>query len=64
MVSDLSEELEINAGTHQGSVLSPFFAVVVDTVTEFARDGTLSESLYVENLVQMSDTIEGLWDKF
>ena len=33
--SDLSEELEVNVGMHQGSVVSPFiFALVVDVVTE------------------------------
>ena len=36
--SQLSEELEVKVGMHQGSLLSPFlFAVVVDAVTEFAR---------------------------
>ena len=33
----LSEEFEAKVGMHQGSVLSPFFAGVVDVVTEFAR---------------------------
>ena len=36
--SELSEELEVKVGMHQGSVLSPFLsALVVDAVTEFAR---------------------------
>ena len=36
--SELTEELEVKEGMHQGSVLSPFlFAVVVDVVTEFDR---------------------------
>ena len=47
-----------------GSVLSPFFAVVVDVVTEFAREGALSELLYADDLVLMSETIEGLRNKF
>ena len=36
--SELSEELEVKVGMHQGSVLSPFlFALVVDVVKEFSR---------------------------
>ena len=36
-------------GMHQGSVLSPFLlAVVADDVTEFAREGALSEWLYAD----------------
>ena len=56
--SELSEEFETKVGMHQGSVLSPFiFAVVVDVVTEFARDGVLSELLYADDLVLTSETI-------
>ena len=34
-------------GMHQGSVLSPFlFAVVVDVVTELARQSALSKLMY------------------
>ena len=37
--SELSEEFVVNVWMHQGSMLSPFlFAVVVNVVTEFARD--------------------------
>ena len=38
--------------------------MVVDVVTEFAREGVLSELLYADDLVLMSETIEGLTDKF
>ena len=41
-----------------------FFALVVDVVTEFARDSALSELLYANDLVLMSETIEGIMDKF
>ena len=50
-------------GMHQGSALSPFtFAVVVD-VSELAIEGVLSELLYADDLVLMSETIEGLRNK-
>ena len=61
--SELLEEFEVKVGMLQGSVLSPFlFAGVVDVVTEFARECVLSELLYTDDLVLMSETIEGLWD--
>ena len=57
--SELSEEFGVKVGVHQGSVLSQFcFAVVVDVVTEFAREGALHE------LFLMSEIIEGLRNKF
>ena len=50
---------------HQGAVLSHFlFAVVVDDVNKFAREGMLSELLYVDDLVLMIETIRGLRNKF
>ena len=61
--SELSEEIEDSVGVRLGLVLS-FFAVVVDAVTEFAREGALSELVYADNLVLMSETIEGLRNKF
>ena len=56
--SELSEEFEVKVGMHQGSVLSPFlFVVVVDVVTEFAREAALSER---DDSVLMSETIKML----
>ena len=63
--SELSEEFEVNVGLLQGSVLSPFpFALMDDVVTEFDREGALCELLYADDLVMMSETIEGLRNKF
>ena len=63
--TELSEEFDVKVGMHHGSVQSPFlFAVVVDVVTEFTREGALSEMLYANDLVLMSETIEGLRNEF
>ena len=63
--SELSEEFESKVGMHQGSVLSPFlFALVEDVVTEFARNCVLSELLYADVIVMMSETIKGPSDMF
>ena len=44
---------------HQGYVMSPFlFEVVVDFVTEIAREDELSELLYTDDLALMRETIE------
>ena len=61
---EMSDEFEVKVRMHQGSVLSPFFAVVEDVVTVFARECALSELLYVDDLVVMSETIEELQNKF
>ena len=61
---ELSGEFEVKVGMRQGSVLSPFlFALVVDVVTEFARESALSVLLYADEIVIMSETIMGLRDK-
>ena len=61
---ELSEQFEVKVGMHQASVLSPFlFALVADVVTALARDSALSESLHADDLVLMSDMMEGLRDK-
>ena len=63
--SELSEVFVVKVGMHQRSVLSPFlFALVVDIVREFTRLGALSELLYVDDLVMMSETINGLGSMF
>ena len=65
MDSEWSEEFKVKVGMHQGSVLPPFiFAVVVDVVTVFTRECALSELLYADDFVLMSETIEGLSNRF
>ena len=50
---------------YQGSVLLHFlFAVEVGVVTEFVIEGALNELLYADDLVQMSETIKGLRNRF
>ena len=38
--------------------------MVADVVTEFAREGEISELLYADDLVMISETIERLRNKF
>ena len=51
-------------GMHHESVLSHFLFEVLVDVTEFARDGALSELLCADVLILMSETIMGLRNKF
>ena len=63
--SELSEEFVVEMEMHQGSVLSPFlFALVVDVVTEFTREGVLNELLYADDSIRLIESIEGLRNKF
>ena len=53
--ANLSEKLSVQIAVHQGSVLSqPLFAIVVDLVTENAREGLMNEILHVDDWVLMS----------
>ena len=46
---------EVKVRMHQGSVLLSFlFAVVVDAVTEFTREGAPNEFLYADDIVLMT----------
>ena len=62
--NEWSEECEVKVGMYQWSVQSPILlAVVVDVVTEFAREDVLSELPYADDLVLLSETIEGCRQK-
>ena len=63
--SELSEDFLLQVGLHQGAVLSPlFFAIVVDEISENAREGLITEILYADNLVLMNESMEILKEKF
>ena len=63
--SGLSEEFGVRVGAHQGSVVSPLiFAIVVDAVSEHAREGLLNEISYADDLVLMSENLEDLRERF
>ena len=61
----LSEELEVDVGEHQGSVLSPLlFVIVIDVVTSEIKVGTLQEILCANDLVLVAETMAELHEKF
>ena len=65
MGSALSEEFLVQVGVHQGSELSLLlFAIVVDVISENAREGMMNKMLYVDDLVLMRESIENLKEKF
>ena len=58
-------EFSVAVSVHQGCVLSPLlFVIVVDVVTENAREGLMKKLLYADDLVLMSEMIEGLKKRF
>ena len=44
-------------------MLSPFLIATLEDVMEFARWGALSELLYADHFLLMSDAIKGLGNK-
>ena len=63
--SGTSDKFGVRVNVHQGSVLSPLiFAIVVDVVTEHAREGFLNKILYADDLVLMSESLEDLRERF
>ena len=62
---EFSEEFSVVVGVHQGSVLLPLlFSIVLNVVTENAREGLMKEVLYAEDLILMSEMMEGLKERF
>ena len=63
--SELSQDILVQVGVHQGSVLSPLlFEIVVHVISENAREGLMNEILYADDLVLMSESMENLKEKF
>ena len=63
--SEFSEEFYVTISVHQGSVLSPLLmAIVVDVVTENAREGLMKKVLYADDVVLISETTEVLKKRF
>ena len=57
--SVMSEKFGLKVGMLLRSEISSFlFALLVDVVTEFAREGALHELLYADDLFLISETIE------
>lgn len=55
----------MKVGVHQGSVLSPLlFSIVVDVLTDSGREALVMEVLCVDDLVLVSETMEGLKENF
>ena len=59
-----TESFEVRVGVHQGSVLSPLlFVMVMEALSRDCREGLPFELLYVDDLVLMAESREGLAGK-
>ena len=59
-----SDELEVNVGVHQGSVLSPLlFIIILEAFPLEFRTGFPWELLYTDNLVLVAESLEELTGK-
>ena len=60
----LSDEFGVDVGVHQGAVLSPLlFILVLEALSREFRGGAPWELLYADDLVVISDTMEGCVEK-
>ena len=62
--SELSEEIVVKLLMRRGSVVPHIFFAVAKDATEYAVEGALSKLLYADYLVEMRETIDGIWNKF
>ena len=63
--ADLSEELEVNDGVHQGTVLSPLlFVIVMDVDRNRIKEGIVVEILYADDIVLIAEIMAELHEKF
>ena len=61
----LSDEFEVNVRVYQESVLSPLlFAIVIGVVKNRIKEGMLQETLYVDGLNFIVETMAELHKKF
>ena len=59
--SSFSEELEVQVGVHQGSVLSPvLFIIVLEALSHKFCVGSPWEMLYADDLVILAEKFDGL----
>ena len=62
---ELSSSFSLKVGFHQRSALSPFlFILVMNVLTEYVRDGSLMELLYVDDLVLFEESLNEIMDKY
>ena len=57
---ELSSSFSVKVGVHQGSALSP---LLMNVLTEDARDGSLIELLYTDDLVLCEESLNGVMSK-
>ena len=65
MGSGLSEEFLVQVGVYQEFSWFPLiFAILVDVITKYLKEGLISEILYTDDLALVSEYKENLREKF